>query len=41
MSKMKLFNSIRRIFMSKKFKQKIFNQQFKQAPVADYGLWQS
>lgn len=39
MSKMKLFNFIRRIFTPKKFKQKILNQKFKKAPVADYGLW--
>ena len=38
MSKMKLFNFIRRIFMPKKFKQKILEQKFKKAPVADYGL---
>ena len=39
MSKMKLFNFIRRIFTPKKFKQKILEQKFKKAPVADYGLW--
>ena len=38
MSKMKLFNFICRIFMPKKFKQKILEQKFKKAPVADYGL---
>ena len=39
MSKMKLFNFIRRIFTPKKFKQKILNQKFKKAPVMDCGLW--
>lgn len=39
MSKMKLFNFIRRIFTPKKFKQKILEQKFKKAPVMDCGLW--